>query len=264
MDAATAVSGVAPAYVALIAEAWVDAAVGQGIPAAQAAELVADSLAGSAALLLAARNMDTLGGAPRGDLAGRDDRPRPARARAGGTAQRVQRRRGRGRRAARGDRSRPHAFASTIANYISVARLRLHAGDHRLHPHQPRVLRSGCGSPTRAGATRCSASCAMSPSPTCGSSGASCPSFGGLDFSPIIAIIVLQLAGQAAFQSRSAPVSARSRVGTRRCARRRRPDRRPAHQAARPRLDRARRRAVTCCPASPSCTHRTAASPSAC
>ena len=44
MDAATAVSGVAPAYVALIAEAWIDAAVGQGIPAAQAAELVADSL----------------------------------------------------------------------------------------------------------------------------------------------------------------------------------------------------------------------------
>jgi pyrroline-5-carboxylate reductase len=59
MDAATAVSGVAPAYLALIAEAWVDAAVGQGIPAATAAELVADSLAGSAALLLA-HHMDTL------------------------------------------------------------------------------------------------------------------------------------------------------------------------------------------------------------
>jgi pyrroline-5-carboxylate reductase len=60
MEAATAVSGVAPAYVALIAEAWIDAAVGQGIPAAVAAELVADSLAGSAALLLA-HHMDTLG-----------------------------------------------------------------------------------------------------------------------------------------------------------------------------------------------------------
>lgn len=59
MDAATAVSGVAPAYVALIAEAWVDAAVGQGIPAAQAAELVCASLAGSAALL-ESRGMDTL------------------------------------------------------------------------------------------------------------------------------------------------------------------------------------------------------------
>ena len=52
-------SGVAPAYVALIAEAWVDAAVAQGIPAAQAAELVGASLAGAAALLQA-REMDTL------------------------------------------------------------------------------------------------------------------------------------------------------------------------------------------------------------
>jgi pyrroline-5-carboxylate reductase len=59
IDAATAVSGVAPAYVSLIAEAWVDAAVGQGIPAAQAAELVCAALAGSAALL-AERGMDTL------------------------------------------------------------------------------------------------------------------------------------------------------------------------------------------------------------
>jgi len=60
MDPATAVSGVAPAYVALIAEAWIDAAVAQGIPAAQAAELVGASLAGAAALLQE-RGMDTLG-----------------------------------------------------------------------------------------------------------------------------------------------------------------------------------------------------------
>jgi pyrroline-5-carboxylate reductase len=59
MAAATAVSGVAPAYVALIAEAWIDAAVGQGIPATQAAELVGSSLAGAAALL-ESRDMDTL------------------------------------------------------------------------------------------------------------------------------------------------------------------------------------------------------------
>lgn len=59
MDAATAVSGVAPAYVSLIAEAWVDAAVAQGIPAAEAARLVCASLAGSAALL-EERGMDTL------------------------------------------------------------------------------------------------------------------------------------------------------------------------------------------------------------
>jgi pyrroline-5-carboxylate reductase len=60
IDAATAVSGVAPAYVALIAEAWIDAAVAQGIPAAQAAALVGASLSGAAALLQS-RAMDTLG-----------------------------------------------------------------------------------------------------------------------------------------------------------------------------------------------------------
>jgi pyrroline-5-carboxylate reductase len=59
MDAATAVTGVAPAYMALVAEAWIDAAVGQGIPAAQAAALVGGAIAGSAALLQA-RDMDTL------------------------------------------------------------------------------------------------------------------------------------------------------------------------------------------------------------
>jgi pyrroline-5-carboxylate reductase len=59
IDAATAVSGVAPAYVALIAEAWVDAAVAQGIPAEQASALVGAAISGSAALL-EARGMDTL------------------------------------------------------------------------------------------------------------------------------------------------------------------------------------------------------------
>jgi pyrroline-5-carboxylate reductase len=59
IDPATAVSGVAPAYVALIAEAWVDAAVKSGVPGPQAARLVQESLSGSAALL-AARGMDTL------------------------------------------------------------------------------------------------------------------------------------------------------------------------------------------------------------
>lgn len=59
IDAATAVSGVAPAYVALIAEAWVDAAVAQGIPADQAATLVGAAISGAAAVL-EARGMDTL------------------------------------------------------------------------------------------------------------------------------------------------------------------------------------------------------------
>jgi pyrroline-5-carboxylate reductase len=59
IDVATAVSGVAPAYVALIAEAWIDAAIRHGLPPGPAAELVGASLSGSAALLRA-RSMDTL------------------------------------------------------------------------------------------------------------------------------------------------------------------------------------------------------------
>ena len=45
------ISGVGPAYWALIAEAWTDAAVRHGIPAAQAATLVSETMAGTAALL---------------------------------------------------------------------------------------------------------------------------------------------------------------------------------------------------------------------
>lgn len=56
----TAVSGVAPAYAALVAEAQIDAAVRAGIPAPVAARLVGASMSGAAALLLA-RDMDTLG-----------------------------------------------------------------------------------------------------------------------------------------------------------------------------------------------------------
>lgn len=59
IDVATGVSGVGPAYVALIVEAQVDAAVKQGLPAAQAAELAVRTLAGTAALLTA-RDFDTL------------------------------------------------------------------------------------------------------------------------------------------------------------------------------------------------------------
>jgi pyrroline-5-carboxylate reductase len=59
IEVATAVSGVAPAYVALIAEAWIDAAIRHGLPAAVAADLVGASLSGSATLLRAS-GMDTL------------------------------------------------------------------------------------------------------------------------------------------------------------------------------------------------------------
>jgi pyrroline-5-carboxylate reductase len=51
MAVAGAISGVGPAYVALVAEAWADAAVKAGMPAATATELVAGTISGAAALL---------------------------------------------------------------------------------------------------------------------------------------------------------------------------------------------------------------------
>lgn len=60
MGTAAATTGVAPAYVALVAEAMVDAAVKHGLKADLAAELVIEVLAGSAELLRD-RKGDTLG-----------------------------------------------------------------------------------------------------------------------------------------------------------------------------------------------------------
>ena len=59
MTVAGACSGVGPAYWALLVEAQVDAAVRRGMPAAMAATLVAETMAG-AAELLRARDGDTL------------------------------------------------------------------------------------------------------------------------------------------------------------------------------------------------------------
>jgi pyrroline-5-carboxylate reductase len=59
MDVATGASGVAPAYVALVAEAMIDAAVKHGLKQELAAKLVVSTLEGSAALL-AERGGDTL------------------------------------------------------------------------------------------------------------------------------------------------------------------------------------------------------------
>ena len=59
LDAAAAVSGVGPAYWALVAEAWVEAAIRRGIPAPQAQRLVTETMAGSAELLRT-RDHDTL------------------------------------------------------------------------------------------------------------------------------------------------------------------------------------------------------------
>ncbi len=59
MEVATATMGVTPAYVAVIAEASIDAAVRNGLKAAQATEIFLAALEGSAALL-SARGGDTL------------------------------------------------------------------------------------------------------------------------------------------------------------------------------------------------------------
>ena len=59
IEPATAVSGVGPAYQALLAEAQVDAAVRHGLAAPIAGQLVTETMAGSAALLVQ-RDGDTL------------------------------------------------------------------------------------------------------------------------------------------------------------------------------------------------------------
>lgn len=59
MEVATGLMSCAPAYVALVAEAQVDAGVRAGLPADVAGELVAANIRGTAALLQA-RGMDTL------------------------------------------------------------------------------------------------------------------------------------------------------------------------------------------------------------
>jgi pyrroline-5-carboxylate reductase len=59
MEPATAVAGVGPAYLALVAEAQVDAAIRHGLQAPLANRLVAETMAGTAALL-GERGYDTL------------------------------------------------------------------------------------------------------------------------------------------------------------------------------------------------------------
>lgn len=59
MDIATGIVGVAPAYVALVAEAWIDAAVRRGMALETATDLTLASLTGGAALLRA-KDGDTL------------------------------------------------------------------------------------------------------------------------------------------------------------------------------------------------------------
>jgi pyrroline-5-carboxylate reductase len=56
MDAATAISGCGPAFMALVIEALTDAGVEQGLTAAQASHIAVSTMAGSAALLASRRD----------------------------------------------------------------------------------------------------------------------------------------------------------------------------------------------------------------
>ena len=95
LGAATSIAGVGPAYLALVAEAWVDAAVRHGLKPAQAQALVTQTMAGTAALLRAARRRHARR-APRRDVAGRRHRQGPRRPRARRPAGRLRRRDRRG------------------------------------------------------------------------------------------------------------------------------------------------------------------------
>ena len=103
VDVATGLMSCAPAYVALIAEAQIDAGVRRGIPAAEGAQLVVQTLAGTAELLRR-RGYDTLARAPRGLLARGASPPagrRPGARRGARGVQRCPRRGARTRRRAR-------------------------------------------------------------------------------------------------------------------------------------------------------------------
>ena len=138
IDVAMGLMSCAPAYVALVAEAQVDAGVRAGLPADVAGELVGANFAGTAALLQA-RGMDTLARPPLGHLARRLDRARPRRARA--------------RRRARGVRRRDAGGAGAMSDVLIVAvgaradrglpqraAVGLHPHHLRLHHHAADLL----------------------------------------------------------------------------------------------------------------------------
>lgn len=82
LDAVTAISGSGPAYFFLMVEALVDAGIDAGLSRAAATDLVAQTMAGSAAMLLDRldRAADAGGGAPGQAVAGMDTTPAQLRA----------------------------------------------------------------------------------------------------------------------------------------------------------------------------------------
>ena len=188
VDVAMGLMSCAPAYVALVAEAQIDAGVRRGIPAAQGAELVVQTLAGTAELLRR-RGYDTM--AVRREVSspgGLTARGLDALERAGLRA-RLQRR---ARRGARRRLAMMLASARTeVAGFLStliyvytlliilyiVVQLLFAAG---LRPPYSRTTDARARLPARRRASR-----------SCGSSGACLPQLGGFDFSPMLAIITL-------------------------------------------------------------------------
>ena len=137
-------------------------AIRHGIPAAQAATLVAETMAGTAALLT---QTDTLALRRGVTSPGRIDRPRAGRARARRRARRL---------------SRPRwtrwwdlmEAREQIAGLPRRADRRLHADHLRLDHRVLGLLASACACRTRARSTPCWTSCATSRTRTCGSSAA--------------------------------------------------------------------------------------------
>ena len=187
MSVAGGCSGVGPAYWALLVEAQVDAAVKRGMPAALAAQLVTETMAGSAELLRA-RGGDTL--AVRREVAspGGIDRARAGGARARRRARRRSRRDGRRGRAAdvaeAASRS-PSSSSALIWVYMIIIIAWIVVSF---------VFSMGARVPYSRPLNAVLDFLRDVASPTCGSS-AACPAIGPLDLSPIVAILVLRIVG---------------------------------------------------------------------
>ena len=146
MDAATAVMGCSPAYLAVVVQNLAEAGAAEGLEPEQAYELVLESFAGTIELL---RRYDPIEVRADGRLAGRQHRGRPR-----GARRRRRRRRlpgGRPRLAGADARRDARSLALTrgdIADYVAALLLRLHRPDHR----QRRAL-LGAGSSGRSPTT---------------------------------------------------------------------------------------------------------------
>ena len=136
LDVGMGLMSTAPAYYALVAEAQVDAGVRHGLPADRAAQLVVQTMAGTAALLAPPRPRHA-GRAPRGHLA-RAARP-PAgstrwSARASAPPSPTRWTPCAGRERGADERPRARGLPRRPGRLRPSRGARLHAADHRLHP----------------------------------------------------------------------------------------------------------------------------------